>query len=117
MFEKGDKKLNWCDNYQYPGADVKGMYVFHKPTKHDALKARKMNSTKDVERNLVLRTFRALHQHLHLLLPLLLHLQMHPSYPLQSHFKKLSQLLLDSAKINSIRFGKTVVMPWETDWP
>ncbi len=80
-------------------------------------KLEKMNTIKDVERNLVLTTLGALLQRLHLLLPLLLHLQMHPRYPLQSHFKKLSRLLLDSAKISSIRFGKTVVMPWETEWP
>jgi hypothetical protein len=36
IIEKGNKKFYWCDNHQYPGADVKGMYVFHKPTEHDA---------------------------------------------------------------------------------
>ncbi len=41
MVEKGNKKLYWCDKHQYPGSDVKGMYVFHKPTEHDAWKARK----------------------------------------------------------------------------
>jgi hypothetical protein len=30
-----------CDNHQYLGANVKGMYVFHKPTEHNAWKARK----------------------------------------------------------------------------
>jgi hypothetical protein len=41
MVEKGNKKFYWCDKHQYPGSDVKGMYVFHKPTEHDAWKARK----------------------------------------------------------------------------
>ncbi len=41
MVEKGDKKFYWCDNHQYPGSNVKRMYVFHKPTEHDAWKARK----------------------------------------------------------------------------
>jgi hypothetical protein len=41
MVEKGNKKFHWCDEHQYPGSDVKGMYVFHKPTEHDAWKARK----------------------------------------------------------------------------
>ena len=36
MVEKGDKKFCWCDKHQYPGSDVKGMYVFHKPTEHEA---------------------------------------------------------------------------------
>jgi hypothetical protein len=39
MVEKGDKKYYWCDEHQYPGSDVKGMYVFHKPSEHDAWKA------------------------------------------------------------------------------
>ncbi len=41
MVEKGDKKYYWCDEHQYPGSDVKGMYVFHKPSEHDAWKAQK----------------------------------------------------------------------------
>ncbi len=41
MVEKGDKKFYWCDDHQYSGANAKGMYVFHKPTEHDAWKARK----------------------------------------------------------------------------
>jgi hypothetical protein len=41
MVEKGDKKFYWCDEHQYPGSDVKGMYVLHKPTEHDAWKAQK----------------------------------------------------------------------------
>ncbi len=41
MVEKGDKNFYWCDDHQYPGVDDKGMYVFHKPTEHDAWKARK----------------------------------------------------------------------------
>jgi hypothetical protein len=41
MVEKGDKKFYWCDEHQYPGCETKGIYVFHKPTEHDAWKARK----------------------------------------------------------------------------
>jgi hypothetical protein len=41
MVEKGDKKFYWCNEHQYPGSDVKGMYVLHKPTEHDAWKAQK----------------------------------------------------------------------------
>jgi hypothetical protein len=41
MVEKGDKKFYWCNEHQYPGSDVKGMYVFHKPTEHNAWKAQK----------------------------------------------------------------------------
>jgi hypothetical protein len=41
MVEKGDKQYYWCNEHQYPGSDVKGMYVFHKPTNHDAWKTRK----------------------------------------------------------------------------
>jgi hypothetical protein len=56
--EKGDKKYYWCDNHQYPGSDVKGMYVFHKPTEHNSWKARtdelnkrhgKKSSSKDTQ--------------------------------------------------------------------
>jgi hypothetical protein len=39
MVEKGDKMFYWCNKHQYPGSDVKGMYVLHKPTKHNAWKA------------------------------------------------------------------------------
>ena len=41
MVEKDGKKYFWCDNHQYPGCETSGMYVFHKPTEHDAWKARK----------------------------------------------------------------------------
>jgi hypothetical protein len=41
MIEKGDKKYYWCDEHQYPGCETKGMYIFHKPTEHNAWKARK----------------------------------------------------------------------------
>ncbi len=40
MIEKDNKKYYQCDEHQYPGCDTNGMYV-HKPTKHDAWKARK----------------------------------------------------------------------------
>jgi hypothetical protein len=118
MVEKGNKKFYWCDEHQYPGSNVKGMYVFHKPTEHDAWKARKDELNKRRGKKSGSKdTKKALLQRLCLLLLLLLHLQAHPSYPLQSHFKRLSQLLLDSVKISSIKFGKIVAMPWETKWP
>jgi hypothetical protein len=41
MVEKGDKKYYWCNEHQYPGSDVKGIYVFHKPSEHNAWKAQK----------------------------------------------------------------------------
>jgi hypothetical protein len=41
MVEKDGKKYFWCDQHQYPGCNTKGIYVFHKPTEHDAWKARK----------------------------------------------------------------------------
>jgi hypothetical protein len=41
MVENGDKKYYWCDEHQYPGSDVKGMYVFHKSSEHNAWKAQK----------------------------------------------------------------------------
>jgi len=41
MVEKDGKKFYWCDQHQYPGCETKGMYVFHKPTEHDAWLARK----------------------------------------------------------------------------
>jgi hypothetical protein len=118
MVEKGDKKFYWCDKHQYPGSNVKGMYVFHKPTEHDAWKARKDELNKRRGKKSGSKdTTKALLQRLCLLLLLLLHLRAHPSYPLQSHFKRLSQLLPDSVKISSIKFGKTVAMPRETKWP
>ncbi len=39
MIEKDGMKYFWCDQHQYPGCDTSGMYVFHKPTEHDAWKA------------------------------------------------------------------------------
>ena len=40
MVEKGDRKF-WCNEHQYPGHPTKGMYVFHKPSKHGEWKAQK----------------------------------------------------------------------------
>jgi hypothetical protein len=41
MVEKDGKKFYWCDEHQFPNCETKGMYVLHKPTEHDAWKARK----------------------------------------------------------------------------
>ncbi len=49
MIEKDSKKYFWCDQHQYPGCNTSGMYVFHKPTEHDAWKACKdeLNKKRD----------------------------------------------------------------------
>jgi hypothetical protein len=36
MIVKDGKTYYWCDKHKYPTSEVQGMYVFHKPTDHDA---------------------------------------------------------------------------------
>ncbi len=36
MIVKDGKTYYWCNKHKYPMSDVQGMYVFHKPTDHDA---------------------------------------------------------------------------------
>ncbi len=68
-------------------------------------KHERMSLTRNKARNLAQVTLKLLLQRPCLLLLLLLRQQMHPSYLLQSLFRKLSRLPLDSVKINSKRFG------------
>jgi hypothetical protein len=41
MIKKDGTKYYWCDNHKYPDCEQSGMYVFHKPTEHDAWKKKK----------------------------------------------------------------------------
>ncbi len=41
MIVKDGKTYYWGDKHKYPMSDVQGMYVFHKPTNHDAWLERK----------------------------------------------------------------------------
>jgi hypothetical protein len=41
MIEKDGTKYYWCDNHKHPDREQLGMYVFHKPTEHDAWKKKK----------------------------------------------------------------------------
>ncbi len=41
MILKDWKTYYWCDKHKYPTSDIQGMYVFHKPTDHDAWLERK----------------------------------------------------------------------------
>jgi hypothetical protein len=36
MIVKDGKTYYWCNKHKYPTSDIQGMYVFHKPTNHDA---------------------------------------------------------------------------------
>ena len=36
MVVKDEKTYYWCHKHKYPLSNVQGMYVFHKPTDHDA---------------------------------------------------------------------------------
>jgi hypothetical protein len=90
MVEKGDKKFIGVAFISILDLMSKGSMFFINQLNMMHGKLEKMNSIKDVERNPVPRIPRALLQRLSLLSPLLLHLQTHPSYSLQSHFTKLS---------------------------
>ncbi len=37
--ERDGKMFYWCDKQKYPTSETSGMYVFHKPTEHDAWQA------------------------------------------------------------------------------
>jgi hypothetical protein len=41
MVVKDGKTYYWCDKHKFPSSNVQGMYVFHKPTEHDAWQERK----------------------------------------------------------------------------
>jgi hypothetical protein len=41
MIVKDGKTYYWCDKHKFPLSNVQGMYVFHKPTEHDAWQERK----------------------------------------------------------------------------
>ncbi len=41
MIMKDGKNYYWCDQHKYPLSATQGIYVFHKPTEHDAWLARK----------------------------------------------------------------------------
>ncbi len=58
MVKKERKTYYWCDKHKHPDSEQSGMYVFHKPTKHDAWKkkkdefnARKKGKGKSAEQN------------------------------------------------------------------
>jgi hypothetical protein len=58
MVKKEGKTYYWCDKHKHPDSEQSGMYVFHKPTKHDAWKkkkdefnARKKGKGKSTEHN------------------------------------------------------------------
>jgi hypothetical protein len=36
MIVKDGKTYYWCNQHKYPSSNVQGMYVFHKPTDHEA---------------------------------------------------------------------------------
>jgi hypothetical protein len=36
--KKEGKTYYWCDKHKHPDSEQSGMYVFHKPTEHDAWK-------------------------------------------------------------------------------
>jgi len=36
MVVRDGKTYYWCDKHKFPSSNVQGMYVFHKPTEHDA---------------------------------------------------------------------------------
>ena len=114
MVEKDGKKFYWCDEHQYPSCETKGMDVFHKPTDHDAWKARKDKFNKKGGKSDGPPTTTPAP----LLLLLLLVLPLtHQSFLLQNPFRKLLLLLQGSLMISSRKFGKAAVMPWETKWP
>jgi hypothetical protein len=46
MVKTGGTKYWWCDNHKHPESDHAGMYVFHKPSEHDAWKQRKNDYNK-----------------------------------------------------------------------
>jgi hypothetical protein len=46
MVKKDGTNYWWCNNHKDPNSDQSGIYVFHKPTKHDALKQRKNEYSK-----------------------------------------------------------------------
>ena len=41
MVVRDGKTYYWCNKHKYPLSNVQGMYVFHKPTEHDAWQERK----------------------------------------------------------------------------
>jgi hypothetical protein len=41
MVVKDGKTYYWCDKHKFPLSNVQGMYVFYKPTEHDAWQERK----------------------------------------------------------------------------
>ena len=41
MVVRDGKTYYWCNKHKYPSSNVQGMYVFHKPTEHDAWQERK----------------------------------------------------------------------------
>jgi hypothetical protein len=41
MIKKYGTKYYWCDNHKHPDCEQSGMYVFYKPTEHDAWKKKK----------------------------------------------------------------------------
>jgi hypothetical protein len=41
MIKKDGTKYYWCDNHKHPDSEHLGMYVFHKPTEHNAWKNKK----------------------------------------------------------------------------
>jgi hypothetical protein len=41
MVVRDGKTYYWCDKHKFPSSNVQGMYVFHKPTEHDAWQERK----------------------------------------------------------------------------
>jgi hypothetical protein len=36
MIEKDGKTYHGCNQHKYPSSNIQGMYVFHKPTDHEA---------------------------------------------------------------------------------